>query len=107
MGLAQGENLKEFFRRGEPFDETMIRNIMKGLLNGIEYIHSKKIVHRDIKPENIIMKITNNELQCIKIVDFGLSFQMLGSYLLKDPVGTPVFFAPEAILKKPYSQVIN
>ena len=31
-------------------DEGEIKNIMKELLNTIEYIHSKKLCHRDIKP---------------------------------------------------------
>jgi serine/threonine protein kinase len=29
---------------------------MKGILEILEYIHSKNIMHRDIKPENIMIR---------------------------------------------------
>lgn len=37
------------------------------ILQGLEYIHSRRILHLDLKPENIM--VTN--LNAIKIVDFG------------------------------------
>jgi len=33
-----------------------VKNIMKGLLEGIEYLHKKGIMHRDLKLENIMVK---------------------------------------------------
>lgn len=29
---------------------------MKGVLQGVNYIHDKQIIHRDIKPENLLIK---------------------------------------------------
>ena len=83
------------------FDVETIRKAMKKFLNAVQYIHAKKIVHRDIKPANIVL----DGLEGVKLVDFGLSFQIQGKYFIGESVGTPIFFAPELILKKPYSQV--
>jgi serine/threonine protein kinase len=49
------------------------KKIIIGLIEGIEYIHSKDFIHRDIKPSNILMKkVDNNSNEFIpKIGDFG------------------------------------
>lgn len=38
-------------------------------MNGLSYLHNKRIVHRDIKPCNILIKSTG----AVKISDFGVS----------------------------------
>lgn len=37
------------------------------ILQGVEYLHNRRVLHLDLKPENIM--VTN--LNTIKIVDFG------------------------------------
>ena len=43
--------------------------IIKGVCEGLYYLHSSQIVHRDLKPENILL----DEHYKPKIADFGLS----------------------------------
>jgi len=49
------------------FDEKIIRFYTKQILEGLTYLHDKKIKHLDLKCSNIL---TDNDM-CIKLCDFG------------------------------------
>lgn len=36
-------------------DEERAKVILKKILNGVAYIHSKRVLHRDLKPQNILI----------------------------------------------------
>ena len=39
-------------KEGNKFSDEEAAKIMRALLSGVDYIHSKDIVHRDLKPGN-------------------------------------------------------
>ena len=47
--------------------------VMKSLLEGVAYVHTRDIVHRDLKPENVLLATEDEVCTDVKIVDFGLS----------------------------------
>ena len=58
MEYIAGGNLKEMIEKRMKFNKWFSENetieIIKGILNGIFYLHSKNIAHRDIKPGILI-----------------------------------------------------
>ncbi|ROL50411.1 Striated muscle preferentially expressed protein kinase [Anabarilius grahami] len=65
------------------------------ILQGLDYLHSRRILHLDIKPENIIVTYMN----VVKIIDFG-SAQTFNPLFLKQfcpPIGTLDYMSPEML----------
>lgn len=52
------------------FDEKLIRNYAKQILEGLKFLHDKKIKHLDLKCSNILIN-NNKKDDLIKLCDFG------------------------------------
>jgi serine/threonine protein kinase/tetratricopeptide (TPR) repeat protein len=94
MACYDGETLRERIERGPlPVKEAL--NISMQIVQGLEKVHSRKIVHRDIKPGNIF--ITREGV--VKIFDFGLAKLSNLTRLTKDgkTPGTVAYMSPEQI----------
>lgn len=63
----------------------------RGILDGLEHLHSKRIIHRDIKPANILMHGATPRL-----ADFGHSRVLASTMHSSIVAGTPAYMAPEA-----------
>ena len=78
------------YPNGMPLDE--VRAWLKGLVEGVAYLHDHGIVHRDLKPANLFM-----EEGVVKIGDYGLS-KMISSQAAShhsESIGTCHYMAPE------------
>ncbi len=70
-GLTLREALQSFpEQRFAPYD---VLHLFTQLLQGLEYIHQKRVVHRDLKPSNLMLVEDKGE-QVLKILDFGLAW---------------------------------
>ena len=65
----QGESLEEFVNHKGKLSTTESVNIMKGILDGVSYMHDNGILHNKINPSNIIV---DNHLVPI-VIDLGNS----------------------------------
>jgi serine/threonine protein kinase len=59
-----GNNQLGLVPMGKPIDfqqtADVSRNIVNGLVDGLEYLHKLNIIHRDIRPSNLILDQDNN-----------------------------------------------
>jgi len=94
----------ELFGRiaGHPrFSEEEAAKLIRPLLESVAYLHDLGIVHRDIKPENILV---GDNLDDLKIADFGLSKMLLPKERMDTACGTLSYVAPEVLTMQGYGQ---
>ena len=46
---------------------------MRQLLSAISHLHQNQICHKDIKPENVIVKLNDEGVPDLKLIDFNIS----------------------------------
>ena len=115
MQLCSGINLREFINSNFDDEEQKIQ-LLRGILEGLAYIHSKHIIHRDLKPANVFLTDQNK----VKIGDFGLatseersisiSMELNDCDLLGDKtkaVGTGFYRAPEQLKSQKYDEKVD
>ncbi|CAH1185660.1 unnamed protein product [Phyllotreta striolata] len=89
------ENLYQLIKdRRVPFPESVVRNIIYQVLQGLAFIHRHGFFHRDLKPENILCSGT----ETVKIADFGLVREIRSRPPYTDYVSTRWYRAPEVLL---------
>ena len=83
-------NVLKQYPAGLPLPE--IRHWLKGLVEGVAYLHDHGIVHRDLKPANLFM-----EEGIVKIGDYGLAKLITPSHGTEhsESIGTCHYMAPE------------
>jgi len=79
------------------YSEMEARDIVRQLVEGVDYLHAQGIAHRDLKPENLLCSELDDGTVVIKIADFGLSKAFSGESALETSCGTPDYAAPEVL----------
>ena len=107
MEYCSGGDLYSYLESKDFFiSEDLACKIMHKLCTAVYYIHSYGITHRDLKPENILVA-NDKDPSDIRILDFGLSKIIGPDEKCTEPYGTLTFCAPEILLDKPYTKIID
>jgi serine/threonine-protein kinase len=94
MELVDGVTLRQkMLSKQIPLARSL--EIIKGILEALDYSHKKGIVHRDIKPGNIMI----TESGAIKVMDFGIARATddIGATMTStwNVIGTAQYLSPE------------
>jgi len=93
-------NLEQFVSKQELTKEDK-KLIIRGILDGIDFLHRHNVIHRDLKAQNILLH-REDGVWTPKIIDFGLSRQIGGdANITNSAIGlTYAYAAPEQIQNK-------
>lgn len=106
MEYLEGEELSSIIGENKVIDEKRIVKIMSQVLSVLHEAHKNKIIHRDLKPENIMLIKRAEQVDYVKVLDFGIA-----KLQERDPnmpaltmqgivCGTPEYMSPEQAMGK-------
>lgn len=101
LELLEGQTLQELIDERAPLPAREAAGIGRDVARALAVAHASGIVHRDLKPSNIFMHQPGDEPPIVKVVDFGISKNLLaGEGTLTETgmaVGSPAFMSPEQV----------
>ncbi|KAJ7709866.1 hypothetical protein B0H17DRAFT_915161 [Mycena rosella] len=98
LEYVPGGSVTALLRNYGAFEEPLVKNFVRQILEGLNYLHERDIIHRDIKGANILVDNKGG----IKISDFGISKKVednLGGNRMHRPSlqGSVFWMAPEVV----------
>lgn len=91
---APGGSLNEWLKEhgGKAPSVDVAVEMTRGILSGLEHLHSKGVIHRDLKPSNILL-----QAETPRIADFGIARLAKAGATENSALsaGTPSYMAPE------------
>lgn len=90
--------------------EDIVKNFVQQLAAALKACHSRSVSHFDLKPQNILISKKNtfhdqgDKFVILKLGDFGFAkhFSKDDETTVKDLRGTPLYMAPEILLRQEY-----
>lgn len=123
MQLCAEKTLEDWIRRSKTMESRPLftmKNWIKQLASGLEYLHNKGFIHRDLKPGNVFFSLDSTHgHQILKIGDLGLATKTDGAPKITvrqdsdssakhtKNVGTRSYMSPEQLKHQQYTEKVD
>ncbi len=96
VGIMEYANAGDITKLFKDKPQATIKLVIKGILEGLRYLHEQEIAHRDMKPKNILLHKDEKDTLLPKIADFGISKKMnVSESASTQLLGSIEYMAPE------------
>jgi len=100
MEYLAGGSVKSLMKP-RPLEDKYISIILKGILQGLDYLHKQGNIHRDVKADNLLVSADGK----VKLADFSISAERRSLAKKRfSIIGTPYWMAPEVITNEGYDE---
>ncbi|XP_074385864.1 serine/threonine-protein kinase PAK 1-like [Zonotrichia albicollis] len=103
MEYMDGGTLQDVVRQTRMAEGEMAA-VSRECLQGLDFLHSKRVIHRDLKSSNILLGMDGS----VRLADFGLCAQLSPEQdQCSSMVGTAHWMAPEVVTRSPYGPKVD
>jgi len=90
MELMEGGDVFDKIVEKTQYTKRDAQELVRSLLKGVEYIHTRHVAHRDLKPQNLLLSSLENDV-LVKIADFSFARRVHTPKSLFTRCGTPTY----------------
>jgi formylglycine-generating enzyme required for sulfatase activity len=104
MEFLEGMSLGQLIKKNGPMPLDQTLGIGIQICEALASMLESNVIHRDLKPDNIMLVKDSQDVEMVKVVDFGVAKIVESDARLtryKARVGSPVYCSPEQFLGKP------
>ncbi|XP_071312296.1 serine/threonine-protein kinase PAK 3-like [Agelaius tricolor] len=103
MEYMDGGTLRDVVRQTRMAEGEMAA-VSRECLQGLDFLHSNRVIHRDLKSSNILPGMDGS----VRLADFGLCAQLSPEQdQCSSMVGTAHWMAPEVVTRSPYGPKVD
>ncbi|XP_066427141.1 serine/threonine-protein kinase PAK 3-like [Molothrus aeneus] len=103
MEYMDGGTLQDVVRQTR-MAEGETAAVSRECLQGLDFLHSNRVIHRDLKSSNILLGMDGS----VRLADFGLCAQLSPEQDQRSSmVGTAHWMAPEVVTRSPYGPKVD
>ncbi|RYE74053.1 MAG: serine/threonine protein kinase, partial [Myxococcales bacterium] len=108
MEFVDGVNVGQELERRGAMPPERVERIMEQICGSLAEAHKTGIVHRDLKPDNIVLMNVGEDIDVVKVLDFGIAARKESADAKKEAkltqqgmvLGTPPYMSPEQFMGK-------